>query len=69
MATGFLNEHTSEFVIVPPFGAILATQFATVIPIHFWSTREGNTLSKQNPAEQPIRIAALFAEAAVFGQC
>jgi hypothetical protein len=61
MANSFLNEHSAEFVIVPAFGAILATEFETVIPLYYWSSREGGLLSQQSLVDRQVLIVALFA--------
>jgi hypothetical protein len=55
----FLSEHTTEFCVVPQFTKILNETFASVVPFFFWSTREGNSTSRQAVVDD-VRVCALF---------
>jgi hypothetical protein len=61
MPSSYLNEHSAEFVLVPQFGNILALSYQQVTPIHFWSNREGGSISRKCMPNWPVQIAALFA--------
>jgi len=57
---GFLSEHTAEYVLVPRLRSILAAKFGIVIPVYFWKTREGNSLSNLIHKSEFVRVLALF---------
>ena len=56
----FFSEHTAEYVLVPNLINILKGRFSKVIPFYFWSTREGNTLSRISGFNSYFRLAAVF---------
>lgn len=60
-AVGFISEHTAEYVLVPALTRILAASFSRVVPIYFWSTREGSNLGRRCMSSQPIRLVAVYA--------
>ncbi|MGA8150327.1 MAG: hypothetical protein WB952_05215 [Terriglobales bacterium] len=55
----FLSERTTEYCLVPQFTKILNEAFACVVPFFFWSTREGNSTSRQTVVDG-VRVCALF---------
>lgn len=55
---GFISEHTAEFVIVPDLVHRLRTAYPSVVPIYYWSTREGSRVSLETSAD--VRVVALF---------
>jgi hypothetical protein len=57
----FMSEHTAEYVLVPDLIRRLAPQFVEVIPIFFWSTREGNSTAAQTMSGVSVRILTGFA--------
>jgi hypothetical protein len=61
MGTAFLSEHTAEYVLVPSIVSILSRQFTKVIPLYFWSTREGSKVSRGCDLSQPMRLINVFA--------
>lgn len=56
----FISEHSAEYVLVPNMARILSTQFEKVIPIYFWATREGNSMSKSCAENRSIYLLAMF---------
>lgn len=56
----YLCEHTAEFILVPRLKSILGSRFGLVIPIYFWKSREGNSLSLQIHKDHVIRLLAMF---------
>jgi hypothetical protein len=57
----FLCEHTAEYMLVPRMQAVLATRFPSSVPIYFWKTREGNSVSSSLHSRQSLRVLAMFA--------
>ncbi len=55
---GFISEHTAEFVIVPDVLRHLRTAYPRIVPIYYWSTREGSRVSLETSAN--VRVVALF---------
>ena len=61
MAQSFMSEHSVEYYIVPEFTRILSTRFATVLPLFYWATREGNSTSRtRNVPRDRLTVCALF---------
>ena len=46
--TGFMSEHSTEYALVPNFIAQVAGRFPHVIPMYFWSTREGAQIANES---------------------
>lgn len=60
METSFISEHSLEYMIAPQIGAVLKCKFSKVIPIYYWSTREGSSISSKIHANQKLRIMSVF---------
>lgn len=58
--SSFLSEHTIEYYLVPELAKILHSHSNKVIPIFYWSSREGNTISQEMNCEIDSRVLALF---------
>lgn len=61
MATSFISEHSSEYILVAKLAGILNRQFDTVIPIYFLSTREGGLISSECSPSRLVKIVSVFA--------
>lgn len=59
--TGFISEHSAEYVLVPKACAALRSRYRVVVPFFFWATREGATLSRQIGPRSKVRIISIFA--------
>lgn len=57
----FLSEHSAEYVLVPNLTAQLATAFPRIIPLFFWSTREGNATALEGSGDMGVRVVTAFA--------
>lgn len=60
METSFISEHSLEYMIAPQISAVLKHKFSKVIPIYYWSTREGSSISSKIHTEQKLQIMAVF---------
>ena len=60
-ATAFICEHSAEFVLVPLLIELFSAHKQDLIPLHFWKTREGSSLSKRCDPNTPIRLLAMYA--------
>src|SRR3989304_7928625 len=60
MQTSFISEHSLEYMIAPQIGAVLKHKFSKVIPIYYWSTREGSSISSKIHKDQKLQIMAVF---------
>lgn len=56
----FISEHSAEYILVPQFANILSLEYQHVIPIYFWSTREGSNLSKSNFHNKKVKVVAMY---------
>jgi hypothetical protein len=59
--SSFLSEHSVEYALVPNLVRQLTATFQDVIPIFFWSTREGNTTAGCSFRDVPVKILSIFA--------
>lgn len=57
----FLCEHTAEYMLVPRVRALLASRFLPSVPIYYWKTREGNSVSSSLHSRWAVRVLAMFA--------
>ena len=57
----FICEHSAEFALVPQFSRILSAYAHRVVPLYFWKSREGNTLSAMCDDGRSLRAVALYA--------
>jgi len=58
--TSFYSERTAEYTLVPAFQKIL-NPLGESIPIYFWKTREGNTISNTLHGDNDVYLIAFFA--------
>lgn len=56
----FISEHTAEFYLIPRFQEVLSSTFYRSLPFFFWSSREGNSKSRDEDSGTPVRLCALF---------
>lgn len=56
----FVSEHTTEYVLVPDLIRRLSPHFQSIIPMFFWSTREGNTTAARNMSGITVRLLTAF---------
>ena len=61
MATSFISEHSSEYILVAKLAAMMERYFERVIPLYFLSTREGSLISCQFNPSQVVKIISVFA--------
>jgi hypothetical protein len=61
MATSFISERSAEYILAPKLAGILGKYFSRVIPLFFWSTREGSNISLSCHPLQTVRIINVFA--------
>jgi len=59
--TSFISEHSAEYVLVKNIVDTLSQDFIAVVPVYFWSTREGATIAKHCMANHNVRILAAYA--------
>jgi hypothetical protein len=60
MQLSFISEHSLEYIVVPNICKILRAKYKRIIPIYYWVTREGNTLSRNLHSNIRVRILAVF---------
>jgi len=54
-------EHTAEYALIPNLIAILSQRFQKIVPIYFWTRREGSSMARLSAAGTKVRIIAVFA--------
>lgn len=59
--TSFICEHSAEFILVSFLTQLFSGQKRTLIPLYFWKTREGSSISKRCNPNTPIRLLAMYA--------
>ena len=55
-AISFMSENTAAYALVPDIVAHLSEHFTHVIPVYFWSTREGSRLGIESMVNQTVRV-------------
>lgn len=60
MATSFISEHSAEYILVPQISSLMAKRFSKVVPIYYWSSREGSSISYAC-GYQPVSVISVFA--------
>ncbi len=60
MPISYICEHTAEFLLIPKLMEFVKTRYTNVVPIYFWATREGNTLSRNLHSSLNVKILAFF---------
>ena len=58
--SSFMSERTAEYILVPSFIHALANSFKSITPFFYWSTREGNKLSRECSTKGKFRLVAMF---------
>lgn len=61
MATSFISERSAEYIIVPKLVRIMEQRFSKVIPLSFWTTREGSNIARACRPTQAVKIVRVFA--------
>lgn len=56
----FVSERTLEYTIIPKIQQTLKLEYSLVIPIYFWTTREGNSISKELNHQEKFRVLAVY---------
>ena len=59
--TSFISEHTAEYALVCDLVAILSREHPNVIPVYFWTTREGSTVASKSVGTCKVRVVAAYA--------
>jgi hypothetical protein len=60
-ATSFMSENTAAYALVPDIVAHLGKHFPHVIPVYFWSTREGARVGLESMGNQTVRVVGAYA--------
>jgi hypothetical protein len=55
-----MSEHTAEYVLVPDLVRRLSPHFRAIIPMFFWSTREGNATARKLMSNISVRLVTAF---------
>ncbi len=58
--TGFISEQTAGYDLIPELINILEEDYSQVMPMYFWSTREGSLISKEACKCLNFKIVACF---------
>ena len=56
----FISEHTAEYILVPDLLRRLTPHYPNIIPMFYWSTREGNTIAARSMSDVSVRLLAAF---------
>ena len=56
----FISEHTAEYILVPNLLRRLTPHYQHIIPMFFWSTREGNTIAARTMSDVTVRLLTAF---------
>lgn len=60
MPSSFVNERSVEYLLTPHFAKILSIKYPNVIPIFFWTSREGGRAAGHCLADLNVIIVALY---------
>lgn len=59
--TGFMNERSLEYFIIPELIKTLTPLCKRAVPVFFWKTREGGKISSEVHSSKVVKIIAVFA--------
>jgi hypothetical protein len=60
MKASYVSEHSLEYIMIPKLQVILSRKYRNVVPIYFWSTREGSALSKDVNNFRNLKLLSAF---------
>lgn len=60
MASSFMSEHSTEFILVRDLINLLQTEFRTITPLYYWATREGGIKSNSCFIQKTIKVLAFY---------
>jgi len=60
-ATSFICEHSAEFVLIPLLTQLFSSHKQNLIPLYFWKSREGSSISKRCDPNILIRLLPMYA--------
>lgn len=60
-ATSFMSESTAAYALVPDLIAQLGMHFAHIVPVYFWSTREGARVGIESMGNRTVRVLGAYA--------
>jgi len=55
-----MNEQTATYAIIPVLQKLLQNTYSQVIPINFWSTREGSGKAIESLSGQAVKVLAVY---------
>lgn len=61
MPTSFISERSAEMLLVAELMSLIRDVYPSVTPLFYWSTREGNNLSRQSFHGKTLKIVVLYA--------
>jgi hypothetical protein len=56
----FMSEHTAEYALVPDLVRRLSPHFHAIMPMFFWSTREGNAAARKRMSNSRVQLLTAF---------
>lgn len=59
--TSFISEHTAEYALVHSLVSIFSVEYANVIPMYFWTAREGASMASRSVGERRVRVVTAYA--------
>ena len=59
--SSFISEHTGEYALIPDLRRRLSPRYRNIVPIYFWSSREGNVRMLEKLRPMPVRLLTAFA--------
>jgi hypothetical protein len=60
-AKSFICEHSVEFVLVSFLTKLFSNHKQNIVPLYFWKSREGSSMSIRCGPNKPIRLLAMYA--------
>ena len=58
--TSFLSEHSAEYALVRDLAHALSPDFDCIVPIYFWTTREGSAIAARSVGSRAVRIITAY---------
>jgi len=59
-ATSFLSEHSAEYALVHDLAHVLSRKYDCIVPIYFWTTREGSTIATRSVGQRAVRVLTVY---------
>lgn len=58
--SSFISEHTAEYIILPPLINAIEKKYSSVLPLFYWSSREGGSHGRDSLRFNNYKVIAVY---------